>query len=498
MQWENKGQLQGEFVPIPFDDFDEARSIGDHVNQRQRVCRAASGSEVLNTTDHARCDGEHSHLQPWPDKPFGAPISRLHEGDISCSNLHGTAAKDTIVPVLTHFRFSQPSGHEDLKPPDYLSIKGGAASSGSTELPQSGPHHMEHEYASATDCILQNLSMTVGNPSAHCYANAPWRAFTWTCALLQETSTQPWGALQDAVQESLDTAEQVDLHQLPGMQELWTQHDLNLQGDAKHFVNSLWLQSQTRAFHYRYAEIKENGYLVDHVQMPILIPFPDDWPEDIRFQDLFNNWANQGLGQYLMDDKKVLICHVTRNTVVDGIATKHNKTLNPYGTFTVPRSLDGFARTSTEFVPAVLICHRGKTHDTGHYFAILIYRDLMWLADDGKVPTYLPFLTPKLASQITQIWAVSLDVFKTPQQIRRSLPPLEQPDYDPPLHPSPNKKARKAQGHNKLHYANVTNFGRQVLDWYWTREGTWTNKGIKKSVNTSPSEAEPLLALLQP
>ena len=127
-----------------------------------------------------------------------------------------------------------------------------------------------------------------------------------------------------------------------------------------------------------------------------------------------------------------------------------------------------------EFVPAALICHRGKTHDTGHYFAILIYRDLMWLADDGKVPTYLPFLTPKLASQITQIWAVSLDVFKTPQQVWRGLPPPEEPDYDPPLHPSPPKKARKAQAHNKMHYANVTNFGRH-------RSLTGTGPGKERS-----------------
>lgn len=161
--------------------------------------------------------------------------------------------------------------------------------------------HMAHDYASTTGCILQNLTMTIGNPSAHCFANASWRAFTWTCALLQETSTQPWGNLQDAVQESLDTAEHVDLHQqLPGLGALWQQHDLNLQGDASHFVNSLWLHSQTRAFHYRFAEIKENGYLEDHVQMPIRVPYPDDWPDDVKYQELINNWANQGMGQYLL------------------------------------------------------------------------------------------------------------------------------------------------------------------------------------------------------
>ena len=143
------------------------------------------------------------------------------------------------------------------------------------------------DYATSTDCILQNLTMAVGNPSARCYANAPWRAFTWV-ALLQETSTQPWGTLQDAVQESLDTAEAVDIMHLPGLKELWTQHDLNVQGDASHFVNSLWLLSQSRAFHYRFAEIKEGGYLTDHVQQPILIPYPDDWPEDV------NSWSTIG------------------------------------------------------------------------------------------------------------------------------------------------------------------------------------------------------------
>ena len=160
-----------------------------------------------------------------------------------------------------------------------------------------------------------------------------------------------------------------------------------------------WL-SQSRAFHYRFARIREGGYLTDHVQQPVLVPYPDDWPEEVSFQQLINNWANQGMGQYLMDDKKVLVCHVTRNTCINGVMTKHQKPFNPYGAFTMPRSLDGFARTSTEFVPAVLICHRGQTHQEGHYFAILIYRDLMWLADDGKVPTHLPNLTPSLASQI--------------------------------------------------------------------------------------------------
>ena len=317
-------------------------------------------------------------------------------------------------------------------------------------------------------------------------------------SLLQETSTQPWGTLQDAVQESIDTAEAVDIHSLPGLHELWKQHDLNVQGDASHFANSLWLLSQSRAFHYRFAEIKEGGYLTDHVQQPILVPYLDDWPEDVTFQQLINNWANQGLGQYLMDDKKVVICHVTRKICINGTMTKHSKPFNPYGNSTMPRSLDGFARTSTEFVPAVLICHRGQTHQEGHYFAILIYRDLMWLADDGKVPTHLPHLTP---SQITQVWAVSLDAFKAPQQVLQGLPPPEEPDYDPPLHPSPTKKARVEQDHNVLHFGSPTwvdksliGTGSETVGYTSLLRRTWTHRSTVNFARTSPFEAEQLLA----
>ena len=68
------------------------------------------------------------------------------------------------------------------------------------------------------------------------------------CAFLQEHNLQPWGTIRDAVQESLETAEAVDIQSLPGLQALWHQHDLNVQGDASHFVNTLWLEMQSRAF----------------------------------------------------------------------------------------------------------------------------------------------------------------------------------------------------------------------------------------------------------
>ena len=131
-----------------------------------------------------------------------------------------------------------------------------------------------YDYATSTDLLMQNLTMIVGNLSQRCFANAAWRAFTWLCAFLQEHNTQFWGTVREAVQESLETCEAVDLQQLPGLQTLWQEYDLNVQGDAGHFVNTLWLATQSLAFTYRYAEIQPGGFLKDRIQMPIHIDFP--------------------------------------------------------------------------------------------------------------------------------------------------------------------------------------------------------------------------------
>ena len=104
--------------------------------------------------------------------------------------------------------------------------------------------------------------------------------------------------------KSLETCEAVDLQRLPGLQTLWQQHDLNVQGDASHFVNTLWLATQSRAFAYRYAEIQPGGLLKDHIQMLIHIDFPAHCLDEVHFQDLINEWCNEGLGQYFMDEKR--------------------------------------------------------------------------------------------------------------------------------------------------------------------------------------------------
>ena len=39
---------------------------------------------------------------------------------------------------------------------------------------------------------------------------------------------------------------------------------------------------------------------------------------------------------------------------------------------------------------------------SGHYYAILMYRDLLWLADDGQTSKVIPNLTPQIPGDIMQ------------------------------------------------------------------------------------------------
>ena len=111
-----------------------------------------------------------------------------------------------------------------------------------------------------------------------------------------------------------------------------------------------------------------------------------------------------------------------------------------------------------------------STFPSPTYFTILVYKDLMWIADDGGNPKVLPFLTPQLPGQIVPVWRIQTSALVTPRQIARALPAPETPDYDPPLHGTPPKKAKFTQDKMRLHVANITSFGRRTLDWYWSRD----------------------------
>lgn len=105
-------------------------------------------------------------------------------------------------------------------------------------------------------------------------------------------STQPWGNLREAVQESLELAEAVDLHKLPGLHSLWQRHDLNVQGDAELLVVAL----PNTSLPLPVCRDPRGGYTWltmsnNHSWCPILMT----GRMTLHFRS--SSWANQGLGQ---------------------------------------------------------------------------------------------------------------------------------------------------------------------------------------------------------
>ena len=172
-------------APIPWDEFEAPTTTP--------VCRAASGSIQQGTSFSGA--GEQSPLDMKDTALF-------QQGDnfnpCEGENTSPTPQAASMFQRMRNFdTTTEPATDTDgdiwgAPGAQVITIKGGA--SGNQQKHSSAAHksRVQHTYGCNTECVLQNLSMTVGNPSSRCYANAPWRAFTWTSALLQETHTEPW------------------------------------------------------------------------------------------------------------------------------------------------------------------------------------------------------------------------------------------------------------------------------------------------------------------
>ena len=68
--------------------------------------------------------------------------------------------------------------------------------------------------------------------------------------------------------------------------------------------------------------------MAEHIQLPLIVDYPDEFLDEITWQELMNCWANQGLGQFLGDDKLVIVSHINRAVTIEGTITKRKRALN--------------------------------------------------------------------------------------------------------------------------------------------------------------------------
>ena len=200
--------FQGWTYPVPDDDMMPCEGLGSPISKHS--------NDDFNFVDADRPLAAHSPTQPvcravTGSEPHLGYTATLSAGDIALQTAdqytgelyptfegeHSTTGRPEQPNHSFDERSQRPQSASTTarRAPDgltYLSILGGAPTGTWTATSQATQNSGMQNYAASTDCILQNLTMVVGNPSLRCLANAPWRAFTWVCALLQETSTHPW------------------------------------------------------------------------------------------------------------------------------------------------------------------------------------------------------------------------------------------------------------------------------------------------------------------
>lgn len=110
-----------------------------------------------------------------------------------------------------------------------------------------------------------------------------------------------------------------------------------------------------------------------------------------------------------------------------------------------------------------LLCHSGPEHEAGHYFAVLQYRGLFWIVDDGAFPKPLPRLHEQLKAQIFQVWAVPSSRL-LPEDVRCELCTETREE----TLEGPSAKRRQTDS-IEFAFGNVTSCGQAVRSWLLTR-----------------------------
>ena len=87
------------------------------------------------------------------------------------------------------------------------------------------------------DYVIQNLQCRTGNYRNRCFANAPFRLWSWAGSFMG--GPQLWNKTGAAVHAALQDDGVVNITSLPTLRPLWQQFDDQIQDDASHFLMAL-------------------------------------------------------------------------------------------------------------------------------------------------------------------------------------------------------------------------------------------------------------------
>lgn len=188
------------------------------------------------------------------------------------------------------------------------------------------------------------------------------------------------------------------------------------QHDASEFLVLLWeLWGQTGLPGNWHAHF--GGRWREYETTPLFIRMPVDMGDEVNFEQLLAEWANEGNGQCLGSDVEHIVFHTGRYSLCSQTKAwvKHHHLLyTPSSTFKCPqRTQTGHSGHST-FVLRGIIAHQGQELVqlvSGHYVTLLVEGGAVWVADDGMCPEVQQKVPEHIKRGAVMVWASRAEQF---------------------------------------------------------------------------------------
>ena len=156
----------------------------------------------------------------WSEQKGTYAADSAHHGVHAAITDRAYAGFGSGITVAEHGEPPQPSVvmmREDLYFPPFC---GGANSHpeevmADVEMAETPTAAEEHMVQSPLDYVLQNLQIRLGNPRNRCFANAPFRLWSWAGSFLE--GPKMWNRTTAAVMAALTDDEVVQITDLPNL-----------------------------------------------------------------------------------------------------------------------------------------------------------------------------------------------------------------------------------------------------------------------------------------
>ena len=188
--------------------------------------------------------------------------------------------------------------------------------------------------------------------------------------------------------------------------------------------------------------------------IPLFIRMPLEAGDEANFEQLLAEWANEGNGQCLGPDVDHIVFHIGRYSLSTTAKewVKHHNRLHTPSSFRCPQKTATDHVGHSTFVLRGIIAHHGEELISGHYNALLVEGEAVWLVDDGECPQVQKEVPDSIKRGAVMIWASRAEQssFWT-QTVGR---------FDPPA-----KRVKTDAGAIEVFYGNVTHWNNDVKDW---------------------------------